>query len=156
PLTGLGNYRRLLDALHAEVERSGRTGRPFAVLLLDLDGLKKINDCYGHLAGSRALCRVGEVLRLFCRAIDTAARYGGDEFAVVLPETDAAAAGLVASRIRNRLAMDIERPPHSASLGVAAVPQNGETIEDLLETADRELYRIKSHNTEKFSLTAAI
>src|SRR5438445_11742396 len=82
PLTGLGNYRRLLDVLHAEIERSGRTGRPFAVLLLDLDGLKKINDCYGHLAGSRALCRVGEVLRLFCRAIDTAARYGGDEFAV--------------------------------------------------------------------------
>ena len=59
PLTGLGNYRRLLDVLHAEIERSGRTGRPFAVLLLDLDGLKKINDCYGHLAGSRALCRVG-------------------------------------------------------------------------------------------------
>src|SRR5437879_5709464 len=71
PLTGLGNYRRLLDVLHTEIERSGRTGRPFAVLLLDLNGLKKINDCYGHLAGSRALCRVGDVLRLFCRAIDT-------------------------------------------------------------------------------------
>jgi diguanylate cyclase (GGDEF)-like protein/PAS domain S-box-containing protein len=145
PLTGLGNYRRLLDVLHAEIERSGRTGRPFAVLLLDLDGLKKINDCYGHLAGSRALCRVGEVLRLFCRAIDTATRYGGDEFAVVLPETAARAAGLVASRIRNRLATDSEQPPLSASIGVAAYPQDGETVEALLQTADRELYGMKSH-----------
>src|SRR2546428_11245785 len=148
PLTGLGNYRRLLDVLHVEIERSGRTGRPFAVLLLDLDGLKKINDCYGHLAGSRALCRVGEVLRLFCRAIDTAARYGGDEFAVVLPETDARAAGLVASRIRNRLATGSERPPLSASIGVAAYPQDGETVEALLQTADPELHGMKTRGAE--------
>ena len=143
PLTGLGNYRRLFEALHAEVKRTGRTGRPFAVLLLDLDGLKKINDRDGPVAGSRALCRLGDVLRLFCRAIDTAARYGSDEFAVILPETTAAAARLVASRIRSRLATASLQPPLSASIGVAVYPQDGETVEALLCTADRELYGMK-------------
>ena len=143
PLTGLGNYRRLFDVLDAERERSGRTGRPFAVLLLDLDGLKKINDCYGHLVGNRALCRLSDVLRVYCRAIDTAARYGGDEFAVILPETSAAAAGFVASRIRERLAMDSRQPLLSVSIGMVAYPRDGETIEALLRTADRELYGMK-------------
>ena len=125
PLTGLGNYRRLVEALDAEVKRTARTGRPFAVLLLDLDQLKKINDRYGHLIGSQALCRLADVLRVFCRAIDTAARYGGDEFAVILPETTATAARLVASRIRRRLAADSLQPPLSASIGVAFYPQDG-------------------------------
>src|SRR5712671_1312950 len=144
PLTGLGNYRRLVEALDAEVKRTGRTGRPFAVLLLDLDQLKKINDRYGHLIGSQALCRLADVLRVFCRAIDTAARHGGDEFALILPETTAAAARLVASRIRSRLATDSLQPLLSASIGVAVYPQDGETIEALLCTADRELYGVKS------------
>jgi diguanylate cyclase (GGDEF)-like protein/PAS domain S-box-containing protein len=143
PLTGLGNYRRLVEAVDAEVKRTGRTGRPFAVLLLDLDQLKKINDRYGHLIGSQALCRLADVLRVFCRAIDTAARYGGDEFAVILPETTAAAARLVASRIRSRLATDTLQPPLSASIGVAVYPQDGETMEALLRAADRELYGMK-------------
>src|SRR6266852_1470734 len=156
PLTGLGNYRRLLDVLHAEIERSGRTGRPFAVLLLDLDGLKKINDCYGHLVGSRALCRLANVLRINCRSIDTAARYGGDEFAVILPETTAGAAGFVASRIRNRLAKDSEQPPLCASIGVAVYPQDGETVEALLQIADRELYRMKSRGAEESALSTVI
>jgi len=136
PLTGLGNYRRLVEALDAEVKR---TGRPFAVLLLDLDQLKKINEGYGHLGGSRALCRLADVLRAHCRAIDTAARYGGDEFAVILPETTASAAELVASRIRKRIATDGEQPAFSASIGVAIFPRDGETIEALLGTADRQL-----------------
>ena len=154
PLTGLGNYRRLLDVLHAEIERSGRTGRPFAVLLLDLDGLKAINDRYGHLAGSRALCRLGDLLRSSCRAIDTAARYGGDEFAVILPETSARAAGFVASRIRKQLGLDSQQPLLSASVGVAAYPHDGETIEALLGRADRELYGMKICAVDRPSPTA--
>ncbi len=151
PLTGLGNYRRLLDVLDAELERSGRTGRAFAVLLLDLDGLKKINDSYGHLVGSRALCRLSDVLRFSCRTIDTAARYGGDEFAVILPETTAAAAGFVASRIRERLATDSLQPLLSVSIGVVAYPEDGDTIEALLRKADRELYGMKSRDANKSS-----
>ncbi len=149
PLTGLGNYRRILGVLNAEIERTGRTGRSFALLLLDLDGLKEINDSYGHLVGSRALCRVGDVLRACCRAIDTVARYGGDEFSVILPETTVEAAGVVASRIRKELAKDSQQPPLSVSMGVVAYPQDGETIEALLQTADRELYGMKSRGTEK-------
>jgi diguanylate cyclase (GGDEF)-like protein/PAS domain S-box-containing protein len=143
PLTGLGNYRRLVEVLDTEVKRTKRTGRPFAILLLDLDQLKKINDCYGHLTGSQALCRIADVLRVFCRAIDTAARYGGDEFAVILPETTAAGARLVASRIRSRLATDSLQPQLSASIGVSVYPQDGETMEALLRTADCELYGMK-------------
>src|SRR5437588_867623 len=105
--------------------------------------LTKNNDRYGHLIGSQALCRLADVLRVFCRAIDTAARYGGDEFVVILPETTAVAAKLVASRIRSRLAADSLEPRLSASIGVAVYPQDGATIEALLRTADRELYAMK-------------
>jgi diguanylate cyclase (GGDEF)-like protein/PAS domain S-box-containing protein len=143
PLTGLGNYRRLVEALDAEVKRTARTARPFAVLLIDLDQLKNINDRYGHLTGSRALCRLADVLRIDCRTIDTAARYGGDEFAVILPETLAEGARLVASRVRSRLVADGFQPALSASSGVAVYPQDGKTIEALLQAADRELYGMK-------------
>ena len=86
-LTGLANHRRLFEVLQAEICRSKRTGREFSLLLLDLDGLKKINDEFGHLAGDRALCRLGQFLKDCSRSIDTAARHGGDEFALILPET---------------------------------------------------------------------
>src|SRR5258708_39156747 len=103
PLTGLANYRRLIEAIELEIKRYGRSGRPFAILLFDLDGLKKVNDTHGHIVGSRALCRVAEVLRAHCRQLDTPARFGGDSFALVLPETTSPHAPHIAPTIRDRL-----------------------------------------------------
>lgn len=145
-LTGLANFRRLTAGLQAEIERCERTRRPFGLLLLDLDGLKKINDRFGHLVGSRAICRVAEHLRQTCRTLDTPARFGGDEFAVLLPETDEVEAGQAATRIMERLRLDTEPPPISVSLGVAMYPRDGITPENLLEAADRALYQMKRSN----------
>src|SRR6266481_3642770 len=142
-LTGLANYRHLVDVLQNELERSGRTNRSFSVLLMDLDRLKGINDRYGHITGSHALCRVADTLRLQCRSIDTAARYGGDEFALVLPETGEIAAQQVADRIRDCLEIDEEIPRLSMSIGRATFPQSGHSVQQLLESADRALYAMK-------------
>ena len=143
PLTGLSNYRTLINVMETEIQRSRRTGRPFSVLLLDLDGLKTINDLEGHLVGSRALCRLANVLRVHSRAMDTAARYGGDEFAVVLPEAGAEAAESVSRRICERLATDGEFPRVTVSVGAAVFPRDGETIDALFDAADRDLYGMK-------------
>jgi diguanylate cyclase (GGDEF)-like protein/PAS domain S-box-containing protein len=145
PLTGLANYRRLLEVFNTEAERSGRTRRAFSLLLLDLDGLKSINDTHGHLTGSRALCRLGFALRQECRLNDTAARHGGDEFAVILPETDAEAARNLARRVAERLVGDHEQPALSFSFGVASCPQDGWAFDEVLGKADRALYEMKRH-----------
>lgn len=143
PLTGLANYRRLMEVLETEVERSLRSGRPFSVLFLDVDHLKKVNDRHGHLVGSRALVRLAEVLRRACRAIDTPARYGGDEFAVVLPEADEAAATLVGQRVKELLAADRESPRITASMGVGVFPRDADSANALLGAADEALYGAK-------------
>jgi diguanylate cyclase (GGDEF)-like protein/PAS domain S-box-containing protein len=153
-LTGLANYRRLVESIDSEINRSDRTGRSFGILLLDLDGLKKINDAHGHLVGSRALCRVAALLREQCRSIDTAARYGGDEFALVLPETDVEAARQVASRFSERLREDHEEPPLSVSIGTAVYPQDGDTVEKLLGAADRALFGAKPPGSLRFLRTS--
>jgi diguanylate cyclase (GGDEF)-like protein/PAS domain S-box-containing protein len=143
-LTGLANHRRLCEVLQAEISRSKRTEREFSLVLLDLDGLKEINDQFGHLAGNRALCRLAQILADCCRSVDTAARHGGDEFAVVLPETGMAAATLVAQRIRDLLAKDAEEPALSVSVGLASFPHEADSISSLLYAADRALYAMKS------------
>jgi diguanylate cyclase (GGDEF)-like protein/PAS domain S-box-containing protein len=149
PLTGLANYRHLFEALENEIKRFKRTGREFAVLLFDLDGLKQINDRYGHLTGSEALCRLADVLAAGCRNIDTAARFGGDEFAVVLTETGLEAANAVAQRLCDNLANDGKSPQLSVSAGAAIYPADGEAIEALLLAADRVLYGNKSKAHDK-------
>jgi diguanylate cyclase (GGDEF)-like protein len=153
PLTGLANYRRLISVLEAELDRSRRTQRPFSVVLLDMDGLKTINDHYGHLTGSRAIVRLSKILRSHSRAIDTAARYGGDEFALVLPEAAPDIAARVVSRIRERLSAEAEAPALSVSAGVAAFPEDGDTPEKLLGAADRALYGMKHRSSSVQNLT---
>jgi diguanylate cyclase (GGDEF)-like protein len=154
PLTGLANYRKLVDVLDTEIRRYGRTARTFAVLLLDLDGLKKINDRHGHLTGSRALCRLADILRVHCRDIDTAARYGGDEFALVIPEAGPREAEHVVQRIRDRVAQDPEAPPISVSIGAAVYPLDGDTRDVLLGSADRALYEMKRRSKQEKRLPA--
>ncbi len=114
PLTGLSNYRHLVETVDGEIKRSERTAREFALLFLDLDGLKNINDRFGHVVGSQALCRLADVLCMCSRNLDTPARFGGDEFALVMPETEKAQASLVARRVCENLAND-GRVPRSFS-----------------------------------------
>lgn len=149
PLTGLANHRHMFEVLQSELQRSGRTGRNFAVLLFDLDGLKKINDKYGHLTGSKAIRRLGVALRNASRAIDTPARYGGDEFALILPESGRADAHQAAKRICERLADDGQRPRITVSVGVAVYPMDGTTVERLLGAADVSLYKMKGSGEKK-------
>jgi diguanylate cyclase (GGDEF)-like protein/PAS domain S-box-containing protein len=144
PLTGLANYRHLVDVLDGEIKRSQRTDREFALLLFDLDGLKKINDVHGHVIGSQALCRVADALSMGCREIDTPARFGGDEFALVLPETNADAANFVARRICKSITYDGGDPKISVSVGVAIYPADGERIDALLSSADATMYLMKN------------
>ena len=153
PLTGLANYRRLIAVIESELDRSRRTQRPFSIVLLDMDGLKAINDRYGHLVGSRALVRLGKILKNHSRAIDTPARYGGDEFAVVLPEAAKEVAARVSSRIRERLSLETEEPGLSVSAGIASYPEDGDSAEKLLAAADRALYRMKHRGSTMNSIT---
>lgn len=144
-LTGLANYREFMDTLERELRRAERSHHFFAVLLLDLDDLKQVNDRLGHLTGNKALKRLAAVMREHCRATDLAARYGGDEFAVVLIDADRDMAEHVAERIESRVRADGGSPPISVSIGLAVYPADGITAQDLLEAADRRLYRRKKH-----------
>src|ERR1700745_3252434 len=142
-LTGLANYRSLVETVDLEINRTERTAREFALLFLDLDGLKQINDRFGHLVGSQALCRLADVMCICSRKIDTPARFGGEEFALVLPETAQVEANLVAQRICGGLANDGKEPKLSVSVGVAIYPKDGEKVDSLLGAADAGLSSVQ-------------
>ena len=142
-LTGLANYREFMDTLEREVRRAERSNHVFALLLLDLDDLKAINDKHGHLVGNRALKRLSEVIKDHSRATDLAARYGGDEFALVLIDADPGMANRIAQRIERAFRDGQHRPALSVSIGISIFPEDGRTAAELLETADRQLYKRK-------------
>jgi diguanylate cyclase (GGDEF)-like protein len=149
PLTRLNNRRLFLERIQQEVTRAGASGESFSIVFLDVDGLKRINDTYGHLAGDALLREVSSALTDAVRGEDVVARYGGDEFVVLLPATGAAAAAVVCQRISDGIARhrfmagrDLLQIP-GVSLGMATFPQNGATAEELLEAADATLYRQK-------------
>jgi diguanylate cyclase (GGDEF)-like protein len=148
PLTGLFNRTFFFAAVEREIARSARSGRGFCLLMMDLDELKQINDRHGHFFGDRVLRGVGEVIRAGGRRIDTSARYGGDEFVVLLPETDPTGAYVLAEKIRLGVAdlrVDVAGTliQPSVSIGVVSYPDDGRTSDELMITADSSMYHSK-------------
>ena len=148
PMTGLFNRGQLHPTLEQEVQRTRRSGRGFCVLMVDLDGLKAINDAMGHLRGDEVLRGLARVIRSSIRTVDSAYRYGGDEFLVLLPETEFIGAFVVAEKIREGVeAIGVSRngePEASASIGLVSYPEDGATAEELMLAADRAMYQAKS------------
>ena len=148
PLTALFNRGFFFAALEREIARSARSGRGFCLLMMDLDELKAVNDRLGHFHGDRVLRGVGQIVAAGVRRIDTAARYGGDEFVVLLPETDPTGAYVVAEKIRLGVQdlelglTDVAIKP-SLSIGVVSYPDDGQTADELMISADGAMYRSK-------------
>lgn len=148
-LTQLYNSRYLNLVLRRETKRASRSGRPLSLLFIDLDGFKSINDAHGHLFGSRALVEAAAVIRGSARETDVAARFGGDEFSVVLPDTGGEGAFAVGERIRERIAahrflaednLDVHL---TTSVGVATLPDVADSADELVQAADKAMYRVK-------------
>jgi diguanylate cyclase (GGDEF)-like protein len=150
-LTQLYNSRYLSQVLRRETKRASRSGRPLSLLFIDLDGFKSINDSHGHLYGSRALVEAAAVIRQSARETDVVARFGGDEFALILPDTGSDGAAAVGERIRDRIdefrfltsnGLNIHL---TVSVGVASLPDVAASAEGLIQAADEAMYHVKEH-----------
>lgn len=161
-LTSLPNRRALDARMDNEVQRSVRYGRSFAVLMMDLDGFKSINDTWGHLFGDRVLYELAQFLNDNLRSTDFLARYGGDELTMILPESDMKTASQVGEKIHKRLAsFEINLPDGTkrnlgVSGGIAIYPKHGRTASDLLRAADEALYRAKKHARNTFMIAREV
>jgi diguanylate cyclase (GGDEF)-like protein len=148
-LTSLPNRRYILQRLSEESQRSARYGHPFALMMIDLDGFKTINDCFGHPIGDSVLQQVAEALTRVLRSTDVLTRYGGDEFAIILPETSLEEANVVAEKLRVALASTKLHLPHetqryvSACMGIAIFPLDADKCEELIKVADKRMYAAK-------------
>jgi diguanylate cyclase (GGDEF)-like protein len=154
--TGLFNARHLREALSAEIDRAARYGRPLTLLVADLDFLREVNNAHGHLAGDVVLAEIGDLLRAELRSTDVAARFGGEEFCVILPETPPQRAHVLAERIRRRVAgHEFECGREGApvrvtvSVGIASFPADARTDEELIAAADEALYAAKSRGRNR-------
>jgi diguanylate cyclase (GGDEF)-like protein len=150
----------LNQSLRRETKRAIRSVKPLSLLFIDLDGFKSINDTYGHLYGSRALVEAAAVIRGCARETDVVARFGGDEFAVVLPDTGREGAWSVASRVRERIAehrflsSDLLDVRLTASVGIATLPDVARSAEELVNAADRAMYKVKMTGKNGIHLAA--
>ena len=145
-LTGLYNRTFFFTALEREIARGDRSGRAFCLVMLDLDNLKEVNDRYGHIAGDQVLRSVADMVKGGVRKIDVAARYGGDEFVALLPETDPTGGWVLAEKIRLMVAeqgMPGVDPAPTVSVGVVSYPADGRSADALLVSADRAMYASK-------------
>jgi diguanylate cyclase (GGDEF)-like protein len=145
PLTGLRNRRGFDETFDLEVERARRTGHQISLVLGDLDHFKQVNDRLGHPRGDEVLRRAGEILRSTNRRIDLAARVGGEEFAVLLPDSDERGAHIAAERMRRAIREGFadDSLPLTISFGIASLPAHGDSTDDLMESADQALYTAK-------------
>jgi two-component system cell cycle response regulator len=158
-LTGLGNRRRFQEVLDREIRRSRRYRWPLTVVMLDLDHFKRVNDAYGHLLGDLVLARVGSVLRHGVREADVPCRFGGEEFALILPETERLGGYVVAGRVRRRVAEAFHEKPvgghdvaMTVSAGLAVYPDDGLHASEIVARADEALYLAKRSGRDRVSV----